>query len=467
MPDVTDGSGNTTQMAGARVDTKQGGADVFISYGSPDLALAREIRGHLEAGGYKCWMSPDDVAGVKSWAEQIVEAIEACKVMLVLVSSVSNASDHVSKEVDLAIEHGKAVLPVRIEDVVPSGALRYLLALAQWIDAFPGPIGPHADELKRRVAAMLVSDEASPLEPALTAESPGELLHAIEPPATTAVELEPGVAVGVEPTSSEGVIRRRWPIVAIGVAAVIALVALVALMVRGGDPYTYGDDTRLDWLWDRCDSGDMPSCDAMVDESATGTEYSLFGITCGERVVGGGACTDRGIGEETPNTYGDDPGLDGLWDGCNAADFGACNELYELAPVETEYEQFGGSCGGRTEFPQGCGPLEEATPDLDVLFEACEFGDMDACGMLYQLSPPESGYEEFGLTCGGRTDGSAACVFTYGDSPYLDELWNACDAGDMAACDLLYLDAPAGSEYEDFGWTCGWMTDGGGNCTGS
>ena len=134
------------------------GADVFISYGSDDVALARELRGHLEQGGYGCWMAPDDVAGPKTWAEQIVEAIGSCKVMLVLISSVSNASNHVSKEVDLALEHGKAVLPVRVEDVAPAGALRYLLALAQWIDAFPGPLGPHAEEVRRRVAAIVGAD---------------------------------------------------------------------------------------------------------------------------------------------------------------------------------------------------------------------------------------------------------------------------------------------------------------------
>jgi hypothetical protein len=37
----------------------------------------------------------------------------------------------------------------------------------------------------------------------------------------------------------------------------------------------------------------------------------------------------------------------------------------------------------------------------------------------------------------------------------------------MEACDLLYFDSPEGSEYEDFGWSCGWITDGGGNCVDS
>jgi hypothetical protein len=44
---------------------------------------------------------------------------------------------------------------------------------------------------------------------------------------------------------------------------------------------------------------------------------------------------------------------------------------------------------------------------------------------------------------------------TYGDDPDLDVLWDACAAGDGAACDDLYVESPFGSEYEEFGETCG------------
>lgn len=43
----------------------------------------------------------------------------------------------------------------------------------------------------------------------------------------------------------------------------------------------------------------------------------------------------------------------------------------------------------------------------------------------------------------------------YGDNAYLDELWDGCEAGDMAACDTLYFESPFGSQYEEFGDNCG------------
>ena len=44
---------------------------------------------------------------------------------------------------------------------------------------------------------------------------------------------------------------------------------------------------------------------------------------------------------------------------------------------------------------------------------------------------------------------------TYGSNPQLDALWDACEAGDGAACDDLYFQADIDSGYEDFGDTCG------------
>src|SRR5689334_3254922 len=77
-------------------------ADLFISHSSMDVEWTRDLRRQLESAGYSCWMAPDDVQGPTPWAEQILEAIEACRVMIVVVSRHANASAHVSKEVGAA-----------------------------------------------------------------------------------------------------------------------------------------------------------------------------------------------------------------------------------------------------------------------------------------------------------------------------------------------------------------------------
>lgn len=127
-------------------------ADLFISHSSMDVEWTRDLRRQLEAAGYTCWMAPDDVAGPTPWAEQILEAIEACRVMIVVVSRHANASAHVSKEVGAALEHDKPLLPIRTEAIVPTGSLNYLLQLVQWVDAFPGELAQHLDRIRRAVA---------------------------------------------------------------------------------------------------------------------------------------------------------------------------------------------------------------------------------------------------------------------------------------------------------------------------
>lgn len=483
--------------------------DVFISYGSDDIALARELRGHLEEGGYRCWMAPDDVSGPATWAEQIVDAIAGCQVVLVLISSVSNQSTHVSKEVDLALEHGKAVLPVRVEDVAPTGALKYLLALAQWIDVFPGPLGPHAEEVRRRVAAIMEASGERKARPSRPAPQPSE---------TSAR------------SSLAGRLRRWWWAAGIAVLAIAGgVVGLVALLGgSGAGPSVYGDDPALDLLMDRCSSGDMASCDTLLAESPADTEYWLFASTCGERLdlggdcqarvelvsrygdspvldglwdactagempacdelavaaplateywefgdscggrqpAGGGGCVDLDLSGGEAFGYGDDPRLDELWDACAAEDFPACQTLYMESPIDSEYEAFGGSCGGRIDGGEGCfpfGPGDDA--DLDRLWDDCEFGELLACDRLAEMSFRGTPYREFAVSCGNRREPGAPCAFTVGDSPELDELWFACDEGDMGACDVLYQESPVDSEYEAFGFTCGYRTGGGNDCT--
>ena len=46
-------------------------------------------------------------------------------------------------------------------------------------------------------------------------------------------------------------------------------------------------------------------------------------------------------------SYGDDPELDRLYDACAAGDGWSCDELYWQSPLNSEYEEFGDTCGFR------------------------------------------------------------------------------------------------------------------------
>ncbi|HQY33961.1 MAG TPA: hypothetical protein PLS68_08325 [Actinotalea sp.] len=190
------------------------------------------------------------------------------------------------------------------------------------------------------------------------------------------------------------------------------------------------------------------------------------------------------------DAYGDNAELDALWDACETEDWAACDDLYFAAPIGSEYEAFGETCGNRTEASGGScvtdmggGATEDTGEDtgsdepfgygddatLDALWDSCAGGDMAACDELYFSAPIDSEYESFGDTCGNTAEGGAACAsstttgepYNYGDDATLDALWDSCAAGDMAACDSLYETSPVGSIYETFGDTCAGLQEAG------
>ena len=110
---------------------------IFICFSSKDEAAAREIVEFFELEGVKCWISFRDVPAGHNYQENIVNAIEGARGLVFLFSENSNASDEVKKELSLGGSLNKPVFPLRLSPVTPNSALRYELAIRQWIDIFP------------------------------------------------------------------------------------------------------------------------------------------------------------------------------------------------------------------------------------------------------------------------------------------------------------------------------------------
>ncbi len=48
-------------------------------------------------------------------------------------------------------------------------------------------------------------------------------------------------------------------------------------------PMKKGEDVQLDLLWDSCARGSGESCDRLFEAAPVGSEYEVFGQTCGDR----------------------------------------------------------------------------------------------------------------------------------------------------------------------------------------
>jgi len=162
------------------------GRAVFVSYSQPDRAPALGLVTHLEAHAIDCWVAPRDVEPGSDWAAQIIEAIAAARVMVLVFSASANASPQVRREVERAVHRRVAVLPFRVEDVLPSSSLEYFLSSQHWLDAFPPPLEPHYARLGAYLKSLLAAGTGA--EPAAAAGAAREAVPSAA--ALKRVELE-------------------------------------------------------------------------------------------------------------------------------------------------------------------------------------------------------------------------------------------------------------------------------------
>jgi hypothetical protein len=112
----------------------------------------------------------------------------------------------------------------------------------------------------------------------------------------------------------------------------------------------YGDDAELDALHDACTAGDSEACDELYWQSPFGSGYEAYGATCGNTAPQGSDCTAGSDGgSDAVDDYGSDAELDALYDACTAGNGEACDELFWTSPVDSAYEAYGDTCGGRFE----------------------------------------------------------------------------------------------------------------------
>ena len=136
--------------------------DIFISYSQPDRDCAFALTSRLEQDGIGCWIAPRDIAPAADWAESIIDAISAARIMILVFSSSSNDSAQVRREVERAVHKQLHILPFRIEEVLPSKSLEYFLSAQHWMDAFSPPREAHYDRLSAYLRTHLLPGAAAP-----------------------------------------------------------------------------------------------------------------------------------------------------------------------------------------------------------------------------------------------------------------------------------------------------------------
>lgn len=129
--------------------------DVFISHSEKNKTTGDAVCAMLESEGIRCWIAPRDVTPGMEWSECIIDAIEQTRVMVLVFTTDANTSPQIRREVERAVNHGVAILPLRIEDVLPGKALEYFIGNVHWLDALTPPLESHLKQLAAAIKLLL------------------------------------------------------------------------------------------------------------------------------------------------------------------------------------------------------------------------------------------------------------------------------------------------------------------------
>ncbi len=144
-------------------------ADVFVSYSREDKERVLALTAKLRAAGVPVWMDVGGIDGAAMWGEEIVNALDRAKVLLLMVSESAVHSHNVVKEVVLTSERKGHILPVHLEPTQIPTSLKYPLAGIQHIEYFQGDPDANLKTILRSLERVGVSVAPPRVEPAAPA----------------------------------------------------------------------------------------------------------------------------------------------------------------------------------------------------------------------------------------------------------------------------------------------------------
>ncbi len=123
--------------------------EIFVSYSREDQSQVFPIVEKLRERGLNIWIDQEGIHGAKLWSQEIVKAIESSKVFILFASAKAFNSRNVTKELALASESDKHILPIFLEDAEIPAAMKYQLAGIQHLAHEKGQAAQTSEKILR------------------------------------------------------------------------------------------------------------------------------------------------------------------------------------------------------------------------------------------------------------------------------------------------------------------------------
>lgn len=180
--------------------------DVYLSYEEKDLETALDVCETLESNGLKCWMKNRDVDD-DNRVKAIINAIKQTRMVLVILSENSKTSKFINNEVNEAFDADKSFLVYYIDESELEGSLEYFLKAKPSVKAYPNP--EEKNDLLIKISKNLVKKQKK------------------------------------QDNSIKNIIAKNKIAVAIGIIALVVIVAAVGYMMFNGDGTTSSEPVKV------------------------------------------------------------------------------------------------------------------------------------------------------------------------------------------------------------------------------
>lgn len=152
---------------------------LFISYSRTDEAFVRKLATKLSDAGVDIWLDVDDIPAGMKWSTAIQQGLDACEIMIVVISPDSMASRNVEDEWQYYLDEKKHLVPILLNQA----KVHFQLRRIQYID-------------------FLNLDFDSAFAKLLTQLDAKGVLKTTGSTGTTSTTVQPTPSVGTRPASS-------------------------------------------------------------------------------------------------------------------------------------------------------------------------------------------------------------------------------------------------------------------------
>jgi len=119
---------------------------IFMSYARLDRAFASFLENELKRRGYALWRDMTDIMAGEDWQEAIRDAMDACSHFIILLSARSVDRPEVNRELGAALQSGKGIIPILLDDCEIPPPLRRFNYI-DWRDGQTDIYGPRFHRL--------------------------------------------------------------------------------------------------------------------------------------------------------------------------------------------------------------------------------------------------------------------------------------------------------------------------------